>query len=1239
MAETFEDLGANSGLAEEMYREYLENPDSVSDGWREFFARRQLAALAAPAARALEERDAAAPARPGPAPDTSATVRATPFEQADSPHADGPPPTAAPAPAPAPTPPVPEPPPVTDEGVPIRGASARIVENMEASLEVPTATSVRTVPAKLLEINRQILNNHLARIGGSKISFTHLIAYAVLKALARVPVMNSSFEIVDGQPTVVHHEHVNLGLAVDIEKSDGTRTLLVPNVKSADTLDFDAFHAAYEDAITKVRSGNVSPDDFAGTTGTITNPGTIGTIHSVPRLMPGQGFIVGVGAIGFPAEYEGADQRTIARLGISKVITLTSTYDHRVIQGAESGRFLSVVHDLLLGHEEFYDDLFHSFDVPYEPARWSVDVGPRTEAFASTDKAVAVQQLINMYRVRGHLIANLDPLGRKEPQTHSELDVNHYDLTIWDLDREFPTGGLAGRPTMKLRDILGMLRDAYARTIGVEYMHIQEPDQKAWIQERVEGVHWEPTEDEKHRILERLVAAEAFERFLHTKYLGHKRFSLEGAESTVPMLDSLLSAAADDGVEEAILGMPHRGRLNVLTNVVGKSYGQIFREFEGELDPTSAQGSGDVKYHVGATGKHASPGGNEIVVTLASNPSHLEAVDPVVEGMVRAEEDQRGDAARTSVLPVLLHGDAAFAGQGVVAETFNLSEVPGYDVGGSVHIVVNNQLGFTTAPEMGRSSVYATDIAKMVQAPIFHVNGDDPEACVRAIRLAFAFRQAFRKDVVVDMICYRRYGHNETDEPAFTQPRMYELIESHPSPRMIYTDTLVRRGDMTAEEAEGVGEEFKSRLDTAFAETQRSAPPDANQAATPDAPSEPRLPSPMPDPSARVATAVDRWVLARVVDGLMTRPEGFEVHPKLERLLQAHRVTFDKDGVDWALAEALAFGSLLLDGTPVRLSGQDTRRGTFSQRHGALVDQRTEAEYVPLAHLAPDQAEFMLYDSVLSEYAALGFEYGYSVAYPDVLVLWEAQFGDFVNGADVVIDQFIAAAEDKWGQASGVGLLLPHGFEGQGPEHSSARIERFLTLSAEDNLRVVYPSTAAQYFHVLRRQALATRHVPLVVFTPKRYLRVAHTRSPVSELTAGGFHLTLDDRAELDRNAVRRVLLCTGKLGHELMDKRDELSAPAAVVRVEQLYPWPEDEIVEILGRYPDARDVWWVQEEPANMGAWNFVHARLARALRDRAELRHVAREASASPATGSMTIHEREQQQLLAAAFERLD
>ncbi|MGH9051014.1 MAG: multifunctional oxoglutarate decarboxylase/oxoglutarate dehydrogenase thiamine pyrophosphate-binding subunit/dihydrolipoyllysine-residue succinyltransferase subunit, partial [Acidimicrobiia bacterium] len=897
-----------------------------------------------------------------------------------------------------------------------------------------------------------------------------------------------------------------------------------------------------------------------------------------------------------------------------------------------------VVHRLLVGEDAFYDDIFKSIGVPYEPARWSVDITATEEdSIAAHDKAVHVQQLINMYRVRGHLLANLDPLGRKDPRTHPELDINEYDLTIWDLDREFPTGGLAGTPVMTLRDILGVLRNAYARSIGVEYMHIQEPDQKAWIQDRVEGVHWEPTDDEKRRILERLNAAEAFERFLHTKYLGHKRFSLEGAESVVPMLDALMSAASDDGVAEVVLGAPHRGRLNILANSIGKSYGQIFREFEGELDLMSAQGSGDVKYHVGATGKHASPAGNEVLVTLASNPSHLEAVDPVVEGMVRAKEDERGDAERTQVLPVLLHGDAAFAGQGVVAETLNLSEVPGYDVGGTVHLVVNNQVGFTTAPEMGRSCVYATDVAKTVQAPIFHVNGDDPEACVRVMRLAFEFRQAFRKDVVVDMICYRRYGHNELDEPSFTQPRMYELIDGHPSVRTRYTDQLVRRGDMDMAEAEQVLEDFKARLDAAFAETHPSAPPDPDQAHAPVAPGHPGAGPAVAAPMS-VATSVGPTVLGRILDRLTSHPDDFSVHPKLQRLLQAHRVAFDSDQVDWALAEAFAFGSLVLEGTAVRLAGQDSRRGTFSQRHGVLVDTRTEAEYVPLAHLSDDQAPFMLYDTVLSEFAALGFEYGYSVANREALVTWEAQFGDFMNGAQTIIDQFVVAAEDKWGQQSSLTMLLPHGFEGQGPEHSSARIERFLALCADNNLRVVYPSTAAQYFHALRRQGLATRQVPMVCFTPKKYLRMPHTKSPVDAFTKGEFRYVLDDRAPLDRDAVRRVLLCTGKVGHELMDTRDEMGAPAAVVRVEQLYPWPDDELKATLHHYPNAREVWWVQEEPANMGAWGHVHPKLIRLVADGAELHHVAREPSASPATGSVTVHDREQAQLLTAAFAAL-
>ena len=1196
----FPDLGPNSGLVDEMYRQYSENPESVSESWRDFFA--DYTPRAVPSPLPADGAGAEVPVAPATG-DGRGAATPRPSEASSPLTLTG------------------------EQAAALTGAAARTAENMETSLGVPTATSVRTIPAKLLEINRQILNNHLGRTSGGKVSFTHMIAFAVVKAVARMPVMNSGYGVVDGKPAAVRHKRLNLGLAVDIEKRDGTRTLLVPNVKSADELDFAGFFAAYEDVIRRVRAGEIAPDDFVGTTGTITNPGMIGTVHSIPRLMEGQGFIVGVGTIGYPAEYEGADPATLARLGVSKVVTLTSTYDHRVIGGAESGEFLGWIHRLLLGEESFYDEIFASLAVPYEPARWRVDTSPLDDAGQGVEeKLVHVHQLVNMYRVRGHLIANLDPLGRRPPTTHPELDIAQYDLSIWDLDREFPVGSLgAGKlpPTLPLRGILGVLRDAYARTVGVEFMHIQEPDQKDWIQSRVEVRSDGPTTAEQRRILECLNAAEAFERFLHTKYLGHKRFSLEGAESLIPMLDMLLSAAADDGIAEAVLGMAHRGRLNVLASVLGKSYGQIFREFEGFIDPESTQGSGDVKYHLGATGTHRSPSGTELAITLASNPSHLEAVDPVVEGMARAKQDIRTDAEHRSILPVLIHGDAAFAGQGVVAETLNLSEVAGYDVGGTVHVVVNNQLGFTTSPKAGRSSVYATDVAKMVQAPIFHVNGDDPEACVRVAALAFAFRQKFQKDVVIDLVCYRRYGHNETDEPAFTQPHMYDLIAQHRSVRKLYTEQLVNRGDLPLAEAEAALDDFRNRMEAAFEETkgaEQEPPPLTPEYAPEDPP---------------VETGVDRATLSGIVVKLTAWPDDFRVHPKLERLLRGNAVLFEEGHVDWALAETLAFGSLVLEGTTVRLSGQDTRRGTFSQRHGVLVDQDDEREWFPLAHVGESQAPFMLYDTVLSEYAALGFEYGYSLAAPTAFVAWEAQFGDFMNGAQIVIDQFIVAAEDKWGQRSSIALLLPHAYEGQGPEHSSARIERFLALGADGNMRVVYPSTAAQYFHALRRQARSERRCPVVCFTPKRYLRMPQSRSPVDALTDGSFRLTLDDRGPLEPADVQRVLLCTGKLGHELMDERDRIGAPAAVVRVEQLYPWPDEEIAAYLDRYPNATAVYWVQEEPANMGTWNYAHGKLHRILRDRADLRHVARPPSASPATGSQTIHDREQVQLLTDAF----
>ena len=818
---------------------------------------------------------------------------------------------------------------------------------MERSLTVPTATSFRNVPAKLLEVNRKVINGHRSRSGMGKVSFTHLIGYAIVRAIAdAVPAMRNTFVAgTDGKPRLVKHDTVNLGLAVDVEKSDGSRTLVVPVIRNADQLDFAGFLGAYEELIRKVKANKLTVDDFQGATVSLTNPGTIGTVQSVPRLMPGQGVIVGVGAIDYPAEFEGADRANLSSLGISKVVTITSTYDHRIIQGAESGLFLKRVHELLLGEHGFYDGVFASLDMPYQSVRWRPDVNPIDREEAMLQKQMQVATLIRVYRVRGHLIADLDPLRWKEPAMPSELDPLTYGLTIWDLDREFLTGGVAGTEKMTLGDLLGVLRDAYCRTIGIEYMHIQDTEEQRWIQSKVEGAHPTFSKEAKHRILERLNAAEAFEKFLATKYVGTKRFGLEGSESAIPILDEVISAAADAGLDSAVLGMAHRGRLNVLSNIIGKSYDAIFREFEGHLDPASVQGSGDVKYHLGATGKYVSPSGADIMLELAANPSHLETVDPIVEGMVRARQDQVDPPGSYPVLPILIHGDAAFAGQGVVAETLGMSDISGYRVGGTVHVIINNQIGFTTAPEFARSSLYCSDVAKTVQAPIFHVNGDDPEACARVARLAFEYRQRFHKDVVIDMWCYRRHGHNEGDDPSYTQPLMYRAIAEHRSVRKLYVETLVKRGDITLDEAEQALDDFQGKLQVALDETRAQSPP-AIKAARP-----PKPVGVLP----HIETGVERTTLDRIFHHLTEYPESFTIHPKLAKQFDARAKLYEQGEVEWATAEALAFGSLLLDGHSVRLAGEDSRRGTFSQRHAALVDFETGKPWVPLDDL--DDAE------------------------------------------------------------------------------------------------------------------------------------------------------------------------------------------------------------------------------------------------------------------------------------------
>ncbi|HEY5664913.1 MAG TPA: multifunctional oxoglutarate decarboxylase/oxoglutarate dehydrogenase thiamine pyrophosphate-binding subunit/dihydrolipoyllysine-residue succinyltransferase subunit, partial [Ilumatobacter sp.] len=1078
-------FGANSWLVEEMFEQYRADPDSVGESWREFFQDyRSVTDAAHPAVAPVVAPAPAAAAPAGPAPGD----------------------------------------PAAEPGELIKGVGAAIVKNMSASLEVPTATSFRNVPAKLLEVNRKVINGYRSRSGMGKVSFTHLIGYALVKAIAdAVPNMKNAFVTgTDGKPRLVRHDHVNMGLAVDVDKGDGGRTLVVPVLKNADTLDFNGFLAAYEEIIRKVRNNKLTVDDFAGANVTLTNPGTIGTVQSVPRLMPGQGVIVGVGNIDYPAEFEGADRSNLSSLGISKVVTVTSTYDHRIIQGAESGMFLKRVHELLLGEHGFYDDIFRDLDMPYEAVKWRPDVNPIDREEAMLAKQMAVAKLIRVHRVRGHLIADLDPLHWKQPHTPVELDPATYGLTIWDLDREFLTDGVAGTDKLRLGDLLGVLRDAYCRTIGVEYMHIQNTEEQRWIQDHVEVKPPPLSKHHKDRILERLNAAEAFERFLATKYVGTKRFGIEGAESAIPILDEILSGAADEGLDGVVLGMAHRGRLNVLSNIMGKSYEAIFSEFEGHVDPNTVQGSGDVKYHLGATGKYESPSGADIKIELAANPSHLETVDPIVMGMARARQDQIEPPGAFSVLPLLIHGDAAFAGQGIVAECLAMSDIGGYRVGGTIHLIINNQIGFTTAPEWSRSSLYCSDVAKTVQAPIFHVNGDDPEACVRVARLAWSYRQTFHKDVVIDMVCYRRHGHNEGDDPSYTQPLMYKAIAEHRSVRKLYVETLVKRGDITVDEAEQALSDFQGKLQVALDET-RSRGLEARRV--------PRPPKPL-GVLPHIPTGVDRDALERIFRQLTAYPDGFTVHPKLVRQFEARSKAYESDhDVDWATAEALAFGSLMLEGHRVRLAGEDSRRGTFSQRHAALVDFDTGEPWIPLNDLPGATANFWVYDSLLSEYAALGYEYGYAHVATDALVMWEAQFGDFINGAQIIIDQYIVAAEDKWGQRNGLVMLLPHGYEGQGPEHSSARLERYLQLFAEDNIQVANCTTPANYFHLLRRQLHRAFRKPLIVMTPKSLLRHKACVSRLDDMGPGtSFHRVIpDSAAPVEDDEVRRVVLCSGK--------------------------------------------------------------------------------------------------------------
>ena len=1243
------EFGANEWLVDELYEQYQKDPSSVDPAWWEFFeGYRPLG----PEGQATEARKVAAQAPPTPPKNGAPTT--TNEANGHTTIATTPPTATTPQEPPVTTSPIALAQPATasyaepivtklpghdgategaDEIQRLRGPAARLISNMEASLEIPTATSVRTVPAKLMVDNRIVVNNHLARRRGGKVSFTHLIGFAVVEALSDMPVMNSSYVLEDGKPAILTPAHVNLGIAIDLEKPDGSRQLLVPSIKKAETLDFLGFWSAYEDVVRRARAGKLAVEDFQGTTISLTNPGTLGTVHSVPRLMTGQGTIIGVGAMDYPAEFAGTSEDRLNAMGVSKVLTLTSTYDHRIIQGAQSGDFLRIVSNKLLS-PDFWDRVFASLKVPYEPVRWVRDA--TSDADTEAIKPARIFELIHSYRSRGHLMADTDPLAYRQ-RKHPDLDVQNHGLTLWDLDRSFPTGGFTGKSRATLREILGLLRASYCRTVGVEYMHLQDPRQRRWLQERLEAGHARTAREDQLRILRRLNAAEAFETFLQTKYVGQKRFSLEGGESLIPLLDAILSRAANVGLDEVGIGMAHRGRLNVLANIAGKSYAQIFGEFEGNLDPGTVQGSGDVKYHLGTEGIFTAESGRTTKVHLAANPSHLEAVDPVLEGIVRAKQD-RIDLGTDgfSVLPILVHGDAAFAGQGVVYETLNLAQLRGYRTGGTIHVIVNNQVGFTTGVASSRSSQYATDVVKGLQVPVFHVNGDDPEAVVRVAELAFEYREQFDRDVVVDMVCYRRRGHNEGDDPSMTQPLMYNLIEAKRSVRKIYTEDLVARGDITIEEAEGALRDYQTQLERVFAETRHLDHPAPETTETVAGLERPE--SQHEDAGVMVGwrTAVPADVLAKIGAAHTRPPAGFTVHPKLATLL-AKREQMGREGdIDWGMGELLAFGSLLLEGTPVRLTGQDSRRGTFASRHAVLHDRETGAEWTPLSYLSREQAKFWVYDSALTEYAGLGFEYGYSIERPDALVLWEAQFGDFANGAQTIFDLFISSAEQRWNQFSSVAVLLPHGYEGQGPDHSSARIERFLQLAAEDNMTIAEPSTPASYFHLLRRQAYARPRRPLIVFTPKQMLRMKPATSDVDEFTTGTFRPVIGDPlAEAEAGQVTRVLLCTGRIYWDLLAQRVKTGdRHTAIVRVEQLYPFDAEAAKAVLAPYPDAELVW-VQDEPENQGAWSYVSLHVPQRIGR--PLRVVSRPESAATATGSHGVHATQQAEILDRAFRR--
>ncbi|MDZ7691222.1 MAG: multifunctional oxoglutarate decarboxylase/oxoglutarate dehydrogenase thiamine pyrophosphate-binding subunit/dihydrolipoyllysine-residue succinyltransferase subunit [Balneolaceae bacterium] len=1220
-------FGPNSALVEELYNQYKEDPSSVPNHWKQYFdeveedvseeevkEKTQIPTNGEPAVEKKSAQETQKAKKKSPAAKPQKKKKDEAEVDADIPKG------------------------ASLEK--IKGISAKITENMDESLEIPTATSVRTLPMKMLIEDRSIINRHLLQRGDPKSSFTHYIAWAIVRALEEFPNMNSSFLRKKDGAYKVKQDQVNLGLAIDVQNKDGSRNLLVPNIKGVDKMNFKEFLYAYKELIDKARNGNLEIADFQNTTITLTNPGMIGTVQSVPRLMKNQGTIIATGAIQYPAEYQSMSQEVLNQLGISKTMTVTSTYDHRVIQGAESGAFLKKMHTLLNGEEDFYEEIFADLEIPYEPIPFGEDnyVGQldgRGASLEDNKRAIAVMRLINMYRTRGHVLADLDPLS-DEPGHSPELDLDYYGLTLWDLDREFYCAGLGGYEKAPLRVIIKLLRDTYCGKIGAEFMHLLDLDERKWLRERMESTTNTPEldKDDKIQILHKLNQAMAFEQFLHKKYIGHKRFSLEGAETLIPMMHFMLEQAADDEIEKIFMGMAHRGRLNILVNIMNKPYRKVFADFEGNLDPDSIQGSGDVKYHLGAKGQHHSESGKNVDIELLPNPSHLESVNPVVEGSARATQDHlEKDDPSNRIVPLLIHGDAAFSGQGVVAETLNMSQLDAYKTGGTIHIIVNNQIGFTTLPKDGRSTEYASDLAKMILAPIFHVNGDNPEEAVHSIQMALEYRQKFNKDVVIDLVCYRKHGHNEGDEPAFTQPGMYEEIDIHPSVRDIYTREKLRKDELTEDETEELFAEFDDLLQEAFEDAKNSSPLEVTEEMLK------RRETPQKERNELPDTTFPEDEIKDIAIKLNTVPKDFDANPKLLKQLakRAEIVENNESKIDWGFAEALSIGSLLKNGTTVRLTGQDAERGTFSHRHAILHGTETDQKYIPLNNLSEEQATFYPYNSLLSEFAAVGFEFGYSTANLDALVLWEAQFGDFVNGAQIPIDQFISASEAKWGQHSSLVMTLPHGYEGQGPEHSSARLERFLQLCAQDNLQVVNLTTPAQYFHILRKQVMQKNKKPLIIMSPKSLLRHPMATSSKDDLVKGQYQPFIPDQEIEDKSSVKRLVLCSGKVYYDLVKYREENEIDnIAIGRLEQFYPFPDQDIKNTFKEYNQVMDIVWCQEEPKNMGAWTFLAPRIMQELQDGQDLRYVGRQASASPAAGQMKIHQAEQERLIKNALD---